>query len=211
MTLDELEAKGDDDFDFEAAWKAVEPDDVLTLIYTSGTTGPPKGVQITHAQRGRRPGRSFDQIIQFPDGARRRLLPADGAHRRALVHALPADGVRLLDHRAARTRARWSATCPRCGRPGSSRSRASARSSRPAIEAGIEHEQDEQKKQATQWALGVGLKKVKAEQAGEEVPEELAQEYAKADELVLSKIREQARAGPARGAATWAPRRRRAR
>jgi long-chain acyl-CoA synthetase len=37
------------DFDFEAAWQAVEPHDVLTLIYTSGTTGPPKGVQLTHA------------------------------------------------------------------------------------------------------------------------------------------------------------------
>ena len=58
-----------------------------------------------------------------------------------------------------------------------------------AIEAGVENEQDEQKKQATQWAIGVGMKKVQAEQAGEEVPEELAQEYAKADEMVLSKIR----------------------
>ena len=38
-----------DGFDFEAAWRAVQPDDLLTLIYTSGTTGPPKGVQITHA------------------------------------------------------------------------------------------------------------------------------------------------------------------
>jgi len=36
-------------FDLEAAWRAVEPSDLLTLIYTSGTTGPPKGVQITHA------------------------------------------------------------------------------------------------------------------------------------------------------------------
>ena len=36
-------------FNFDAAWRAVEPDDVLTLIYTSGTTGPPKGVQLTHA------------------------------------------------------------------------------------------------------------------------------------------------------------------
>ncbi len=59
-----------------------------------------------------------------------------------------------------------------------------------AIEAGVAHEQDEQKKQATQWAIDVGLKKVRAEQAGEEVSDELAQEYAKADELVLSKIRE---------------------
>ena len=41
--------RGRPDFDFEAAWKAVEPDDILTLIYTSGTTGPPKGVQLTHA------------------------------------------------------------------------------------------------------------------------------------------------------------------
>src|SRR3954447_6985473 len=37
------------ELDFDAAWRAVTPDDVLTLIYTSGTTGPPKGVEITHA------------------------------------------------------------------------------------------------------------------------------------------------------------------
>ncbi|WP_433667681.1 AMP-dependent synthetase/ligase [Nocardia sp. CA-136227] len=37
------------DFEFESTWRAVRPDDVLTLIYTSGTTGDPKGVQLTHA------------------------------------------------------------------------------------------------------------------------------------------------------------------
>ena len=36
------------DFDFEATWRAVQPDDVLTLIYTSGTTGSPKPVELTH-------------------------------------------------------------------------------------------------------------------------------------------------------------------
>ncbi len=48
---DELEQAGVevDGFDFEATWRAVQPEDVLTLIYTSGTTGPPKGVQLTHA------------------------------------------------------------------------------------------------------------------------------------------------------------------
>ena len=45
--LDQLDP--DPDLDFEAAWRAVAPDDILTLIYTSGTTGPPKGVEITHA------------------------------------------------------------------------------------------------------------------------------------------------------------------
>ena len=49
LTLEELMGRGDPEFDFEAAWRAVQPDDVLTLIYTSGTTGPPKGVQLTHA------------------------------------------------------------------------------------------------------------------------------------------------------------------
>ena len=49
ISIGELEAMGEPDFDFEAAWRAVEPDDVLCLIYTSGTTGPPKGVQLTHA------------------------------------------------------------------------------------------------------------------------------------------------------------------
>jgi long-subunit acyl-CoA synthetase (AMP-forming) len=58
-----------------------------------------------------------------------------------------------------------------------------------ALEAGVAAEQDDAKRQATEWALEVGLKKVRLEQAGEEIPEELAQEYAKADELVLAKIR----------------------
>src|ERR1700693_4891898 len=50
LTLSELEViEPDPEFDFEAQWRAVRPDDILTLIYTSGTTGPPKGVQLTHA------------------------------------------------------------------------------------------------------------------------------------------------------------------
>jgi long-chain acyl-CoA synthetase len=47
VTLADLEQDGG--LDFESAWRAVQPDDVLTLIYTSGTTGPPKGVELTHA------------------------------------------------------------------------------------------------------------------------------------------------------------------
>src|SRR4051812_13647079 len=57
------------DFDVDAAWRAVEPEDVLTLIYTSGTTGPPKGVQLVHrnlmaATHG------VEQLIGFPDGSK---------------------------------------------------------------------------------------------------------------------------------------------
>jgi long-chain acyl-CoA synthetase len=50
IALEQLEATpAPPGFDFEAAWRAVEPGDVATLIYTSGTTGPPKGVELTHA------------------------------------------------------------------------------------------------------------------------------------------------------------------
>ncbi|MFI5780745.1 AMP-dependent synthetase/ligase [Nocardia sp. NPDC051570] len=48
-TLAEVEANPKADFDFDAAWRAVTPQDLSTLIYTSGTTGPSKGVEITHA------------------------------------------------------------------------------------------------------------------------------------------------------------------
>jgi long-chain acyl-CoA synthetase len=48
VELDELDG-GDEDFDLERHWRAVTPEDLLTLIYTSGTTGPPKGVELTHA------------------------------------------------------------------------------------------------------------------------------------------------------------------
>ncbi|WP_307849523.1 AMP-dependent synthetase/ligase [Qaidamihabitans albus] len=49
LSLRAVENDLEPDFDFDRAWRAVSPDDVLTLIYTSGTTGPPKGVEITHA------------------------------------------------------------------------------------------------------------------------------------------------------------------
>jgi long-chain acyl-CoA synthetase len=48
MTLQDLAHRRVPGFDFESAWRAVEPGDVVTLIYTSGTTGPSKAVQLTH-------------------------------------------------------------------------------------------------------------------------------------------------------------------
>jgi long-subunit acyl-CoA synthetase (AMP-forming) len=188
LSLEDLEAAAKDDFDFEAAWKAVEPDDVLTLIYTSGTTGPPKGVQISHANE-MAALRSFDQIIEFPSGARLvSYLPMAHIAERSCTQYIPivfgGSVTDCPDPRAVvgvlpEVRPQWFFSVPRI-----------FEKLKAAIEAGVEHEQDAQKKQATQWALSVGMKKVKAVQAGEEVSAELAAEYEKADAMVLSKIRE---------------------
>src|SRR5688500_12906024 len=54
MTLRDLEAKGasadtvERAAEYERAALAVAPDDLATIIYTSGTTGSPKGVMLTH-------------------------------------------------------------------------------------------------------------------------------------------------------------------
>src|ERR671915_405953 len=182
----EVESHAPDGFDFEAAWRAVEPDDILTLIYTSGTTGPPKGVQLSHenliaAVNG------FDQVIAFPDDGRVvSWLPMAHIAERACSHYLPmllgftttcCPDPRQVVAYLPEVKPTWFFAVPRIWEK-----------LKAAIEAGVAAEQDPAKKQATEWALGVGLKKVRAEQAGE-VPEELAQEHAKADELVLSKIR----------------------
>ena len=54
---------------FAPDWRAVEPDDILTIIYTSGTTGPPKGVQLTHANKMAAVD-AVEQRVGFPDGSR---------------------------------------------------------------------------------------------------------------------------------------------
>ena len=86
---DAVEDNASDDFDFEAAWRAVEPDDVLTLIYTSGTTGPPKGVELTHANLIAAMN-GFDEVISFADDGRVvSWLPMAHIAERNCSHYLP--------------------------------------------------------------------------------------------------------------------------
>jgi long-subunit acyl-CoA synthetase (AMP-forming) len=174
-----VEAHAPEGFDFDAAWRAVEPGDLLTLIYTSGTTGPPKGVQLTHANAVACLS-GFDQIIEFPDEGRViSWLPMAHIAERASSHYLPifvgfsttcCPDPRQVAAYLPEVHPTWFFAVPRIWEK-----------LKAAIEAGIEAEEDAAKKQATQWALGVGLRKVRGEDVGDE--------YAKADELVLSKIR----------------------
>jgi long-chain acyl-CoA synthetase len=178
-SADPVEAHAPQSFDFDAAWRAVEPGDLLTLIYTSGTTGPPKGVQLTHANAVACLS-GFDQIIEFPDEGRViSWLPMAHIAERASSHYLPifvgfsttcCPDPRQVAAYLPEVHPTWFFAVPRIWEK-----------LKAAIEAGIEAEEDAAKKHATQWALGVGLRKVRGEDVGDE--------YAKADELVLSKIR----------------------
>ena len=179
-SADPVESHAPESFDFEAAWRSVEATDLLTLIYTSGTTGPPKGVQLTHANLVNAIN-GFDQIIQFPDEGRViSWLPMAHIAERASSHYLPmfagfsttcCPDPRQVAAYLPEVHPTWFFAVPRIWEK-----------LKAAIEAGIEAEQDAERKQATQWALGVGLRRARGEDVGEE--------YEKADALVLSKIRE---------------------
>jgi long-subunit acyl-CoA synthetase (AMP-forming) len=187
LTIADVEAEGDAEFDFEAAWRAVKPDDVLTLIYTSGTTGPPKGVQLTHANEISAV-QGFNEVVPFPDDGRViSWLPMAHIAERTASHYLPimlgftttcCPDPRQVVAYLPDVHPTWFFAVPRIWEK-----------LKAAMEAAFAAEQDEAKRQATEWALGVGMKKVELIQAGEEVPAEVDEEYAKADELVLSKIR----------------------
>ncbi|MEU8825166.1 AMP-dependent synthetase/ligase [Streptomyces sp. NPDC048636] len=85
-TLETLEDKG---FDFEAAWRAVRSDDVLTLIYTSGTTGRRKGVEITHGNMVSGLHAICDLLGMRRGGRSTSYLPSAHILDRAWFHYLP--------------------------------------------------------------------------------------------------------------------------
>src|SRR5246127_4907379 len=202
LSLDGLYAAGGDDFDFESAWRAVQPDDVATLIYTSGTTGKPKGVETTHANL------LFEAFaveavvgVEFGDRITSFLPSAHIADRMTGLYTQEVFGTQLTvvsDGRniaAALPDARptiWGAV-PRVWEK-----------LKAAIEFAAVHEPDETKRQALQWGLSVAATRAAALVAGEPESDELAAEGAKADELVLSKLRERLGFGELRWAVSGA-------
>ena len=95
ISIEELEAMGDPGFDFEAAWRAVEPDDVLCLIYTSGTTGAAEG-RAAHPRQHDQRLAGLRRGLRADAGGAQDLLPAERPRRRPLGLPLRADGLRRL-------------------------------------------------------------------------------------------------------------------
>jgi len=187
ISLAELEAMGDPGFDFEASWRAVEPDDVLCLIYTSGTTGPPKGVQLTHANMIA-DWQCCDRVhAATPGGRSISFLPSAHVADRwsqlyaqmiygTTVHCCP-DPRQMVAYTIEVRPTLWGGV-PRIWEK-----------LKTALEAAMEGEQDAEKRRATESAMEVGRRRVAAYMAGE-VPAELQAEWEQADERVFSKVRE---------------------
>jgi long-subunit acyl-CoA synthetase (AMP-forming) len=174
------------EFDVEASVASIAPEDVLTLIYTSGTTGPPKGVELAHrnllaAVAG------IENIVDFPDGSRViSWLPNAHIAERAAHHYLPivfgfqvtcCPNPREIIAFLPEVRPHWFFAVPRIWEK--------LKSGLEAMIAGQEPEQQA----ASRAAFAAGLEKVRLEQAGEEVPAELAERVAAADAAMFSGLR----------------------
>jgi long-subunit acyl-CoA synthetase (AMP-forming) len=186
MSIGELEAMGDPDFDFEATWRAVEPEDVLCLIYTSGTTGPPKGVQLTHANMIG-VWRACDQVREVEPGGRSiSFLPsAHIADRWAALYAQMIYGTTVHCCPNPREMVAYSIEVKPTAWGGVPRIWEKLKA---AIEAGMAAEQDAEKRKAAEWAMDVGRRRVAAYMNGD-VPDDLQAEWDRADEQVFSRIR----------------------
>ncbi len=186
LTLEDVENDPDPDFDAEAVAKTVQPDDLLTLIYTSGTTGPPKGVELTHANV-MAAVESFKQVIDFPpEGRVISWLPNAHIAERCAHHYIPmavglqitiCEDPRKIVEVLPEVRPHWFFAVPRIWEK-----------IKAGLEAKLAGAPEEQAQQARQ-ALDAAIKKVRLEQRGEPVPDELAQAVKQADENMFVHLR----------------------
>jgi long-chain acyl-CoA synthetase len=186
IAIGELEQMGEPDFDFEAAWRAVDPSDVLCLIYTSGTTGPPKGVQLTHDNMIS-VWRACDEVQQTTPGGRMiSYLPtAHIADRWAGIYAQMIYGSCVYCCPDPRQMVAYSIEVKPTVWGGVPRIWEKLKA---AIEVGIAAEPDEAKREATVAAIELGRRRARAQMDGG-APAELEAEWQRADEQVLSTIR----------------------
>src|SRR3954453_15388617 len=158
--VDELSGHAVPGFDSEPHWRAIGPDDVLTLIYTSGTTGPPKGVQLLHRNQ-MAAVRAVEERVGFGPGSRViSWLPSAHAAERTAHHYLPitygmeittCPDPRRIGEWLPAVRPTWFFAVPRVW---------------GKLKAGIEAKLDEQ----STALVRAGMQRVEYEQAGKTVP-----------------------------------------
>jgi long-chain acyl-CoA synthetase len=186
VTLDEVVANPAADFDAEASVARLGSQDLLTIIYTSGTTGPPKGVQLSHRNLLAAVEQAEQLIDLPPDGRVISWLPAAHVAERNAHHYLPivyglqitcCDNPREILGYLPEVRPAWFFAVPRIWEK---------------LKAGLEAMvagQPEEQRARTEAAVADALEKVRLEQAGEEVPADLAERAAEADREIFAGLR----------------------
>jgi long-chain acyl-CoA synthetase len=187
LSWDALVAKGRELYakspsDFVSSWKAVGPEDTISLIYTSGTTGPPKGVVYSH-----------NNITWTLESIGRFWELVD----QKLVSYLP------LAHVAERFTSQWGGIffghevwlCPDVNLllPYLVEARPTEFVGVPRVweklmaglQAGIAAEPDEARRQMAQGALAAAISVYRLQREGKPVPEELAAVVERAQPLFM--------------------------
>jgi long-chain acyl-CoA synthetase len=187
MSLQDVAGAGDPSFDFDAVWRAAQPQDLLTIIYTSGTTGPPKGVQLTHANVMAAIA-SFIEVWGLQDEGRfLSWLPMAHIAERLVTHYAPmvlgsivttCPNGREIAAYLPEVRPSYFFSVPRIWEKLKS-----------AVDTELAAERDSERRRNVEWALDVGRRRVRALQNGDVEPEGLAEEYGRADEEVLGDLR----------------------
>jgi long-chain acyl-CoA synthetase len=168
--------------DFQASYKAIGPEDPISLIYTSGTTGPPKGVMYSH-----------NNVTWTLESIRRFL----DLGRHTLVSYLP------LAHVAERFTSQWGGIfngydvflCPDPNLllPYLLEARPTEFVGVPrvweklmsGIQAGIAAEPEETRRAMAQGALSAAISAYRLRRDGQPVPEELAAVVERAQPLFM--------------------------
>lgn len=185
--LAQLETSPSAEFDFDAAWKAVEPSDVLTIVYTSGTTGPPKGVELTHANFIANAELldelggfgSDDRVVSYlPDAhAANRWIGHYANLLRGSAVTTVADGRQVIEA-LTDVRPTIFMGVPRIWVK-----------VKAALEASIADDSNPVRRALARWALGVGQERARLQSGRAPVPLPLKIQHSVADRLVLSKVR----------------------
>lgn len=185
--LADVESNPDPAFDFDARWRAVRPEDLLTIIYTSGTTGPPKGVELTHrnavalrdALAEAAHVSSDDRLLSYlPDA---HIANRGTAHYLAIFFAM--EVTTLADAKLAVTalpqvRPTVFFAVPQVWYK-----------VKAAIELALDEEKSPLRKRMAAWAIDVGRRTARLRSDGVPVPHRLELQHAVADRLVLAPIR----------------------
>ena len=206
LTLAELAERGAADFDFDAAWRAVEPADLATIIYTSGTTGPPKGVELTHANVIAEADATRVLFDTKPGDRALSYLPAAHIADRvttqyfAMLFGTQVTSVAdltTLGAALADTRPHGFFAVPRVWQK---------------LKAGIDMAlaaEKPAKRRIAEWAIQTGIRAVRHQLAGTPVPLLLGLRHKVAEQVVLAKLRHKLGldevTGPASGASAIAP------